>query len=95
MKKGDRIFVRIDYRNEDNAFGPTDFEDPITYLERVAFERYFVGGGFENEKGGMIIFEARNFEEAKRIADNDPLIQKGLYTYKLYEWKVAIVSEKI
>lgn len=95
VKKGDKLFIRIDYRNEENEFGPTDFEDHIDYLKSVASERYFIGGGFKNEKGGMIVFKAKDFEEAKRIADNDPLIKKDLYTYKLYEWELVIVSEKI
>ncbi|ANQ54682.1 hypothetical protein Y592_08735 [Thermosipho sp. 1070] len=29
MKKGDRLFVRIDYRIKDIKFGPTDFEDHL------------------------------------------------------------------
>lgn len=95
MEKGDKLFIRIDYRNEKNDFGPTDFEDHINYLKGVASERFFIGGGFQKEKGGMIVFEAKDFVEAKRIADNDPLIKKDLYTYKLYEWELVIISEKI
>jgi len=93
MKKGDKLFVRIDYRNEKNEFGPTDFEDHINYVKGVASERFFIGGGFQKEKGGMSVFEARDIYEARRIADNDPIIKKNLYNYKLYEWDLVIVSD--
>ncbi len=95
MKKGDKLFVRIDYRNDKKDFESSDFEDHIEYLEGVAKERTFLGGGFEKENGGMIIFKAKNIEEAKNIANNDPLIKRELYTYKLYEWNLAIISGEI
>lgn len=93
LKKGDKLFVRIDYRIEETDFGPNDFEDHIEYLTQISIERKFIGGGFANAKGGMITFEADSFEEAKKICDNDPLILKGLFRYELFQWDLAIVSE--
>ncbi len=93
MKKGDKLFIRIDYRNEDKKFEPNDFEKHIEYLEGVALERCFLGGGFEKEKGGMIIFKAKDIKEARKIVDNDPIIRKKLYNYKIYEWNLKIVSK--
>ncbi|RAK11235.1 YCII-related domain-containing protein [Halanaerobium saccharolyticum] len=61
-------------------------------MEKVAEERCFVGGGFVDELGGMIIFEAKDLEEAKKIADNDPLMKRNLYTYELFEWEVSVLS---
>lgn len=95
MKKGDKLFVRIDYRNNDEEFGTKDFEDHIDYLKEVAVERFFIGGGFEKEKGGMIIFKANNLAEAEEIAKNDPIIKRGLYTYKIYEWSLVLLSDEI
>ena len=94
MKKGDRLFVRIDHRIPENKFEPNDFEGHVKYLQGVAAERFFVGGGFVNSLGGMILFKAKDFEEAKEICDNDPLILKSLYTYDLHEWDLVIVSDK-
>lgn len=94
MKKGDKLFVRIDYRNKDKEFRSNDFEEHINYLKEVAKERYFIGGGFENEKGGMVIFKANDIKEAKKIAENDPIIKKGLYTCKIYEWNLLLLSEQ-
>lgn len=94
MKKGDKLFVRIDHRITGNEFGPNDFEDHVNYLQVVAAERFFVGGGFVNDVGGMIVFKAKDLDEATELADNDPLIQKNLYTYDLHEWDLVIVSDK-
>ncbi|TDO73407.1 YCII-related domain-containing protein [Halanaerobium saccharolyticum] len=95
LAKGDKLFVRIDYRENNKEFTTNDFEKHFNYLKKVAGERYFIGGGFENEKGGMIVFKANNLKEAKEIAENDPLIKKSLYTYKIYEWNLLLLSEQI
>ncbi|AZR73454.1 hypothetical protein BBF96_08700 [Anoxybacter fermentans] len=95
MKKGDKLFVRIDYRIEGTEFGPTDFDDHINYIKDIASERYCIGGGFCNKDGGMIIFEAKNLEEAKQIADNDPLMKRNLYKYELFEWDLVVLSKEI
>lgn len=93
MKKGDKLFVRIDHRIDGNEFGPTDFDDHVKYLKGVASERYFAGGGFANKVGGMITYKAKDLDEAKEVADNDPLIKRNLYTYELFEWDLVIVSK--
>ncbi|WP_113671604.1 YciI family protein [Vallitalea guaymasensis] len=93
MKKDDRLFVRYDKKIPDAQVNKTDFNDHIKYLENVARERYFAGGGFEDRAGGMIVYEAENLEDAKEVADNDLLIKRGLYTYDLYQWKLVIVSD--
>ncbi|MTI65489.1 MAG: hypothetical protein FH753_02700 [Firmicutes bacterium] len=92
MGKG-KLFIRMDKRIEKNKFGANDFDDHIKYLKNIATKRYFMGGGFTNKIGGMIIYEAKNLKEAKEIADNDPLIKRDLYTYELIEWDLVITSE--
>lgn len=94
MKKGDKLFVRIDYRVDGTEFGLTDFDDHIKYLKNVAAERYFIGGGFANRNGGMIAFKAKDLNEAKKIADNDPIMKRNLYTYELNEWDLVILSDE-
>jgi uncharacterized protein len=37
---------------------------------------------------GLIIIRAKTFEEAKSIADNDPMTIAGVRTYKLYQWSL-------
>lgn len=94
MRKGDKLFARIDYKVEGTKTSPDDFNDHIKYLTRVASERYFVGGGFSNTVGGMIIYEAKDLPEAKEVASNDPLIKRNLYRYELFEWDLVIVSNE-
>lgn len=95
MKKGDKLFVRIDYRIEGTQLAPHDFDDHIKYLSNIASERYFIGGGFSNKSGGMILFKAENLDKAKKVAENDPLIKRGLYTYELNEWDLVLLSDKL
>lgn len=95
MKKGDKLFVRVDYKISEGKTSSKDFNDHIEYLSGVASERYFVGGGFSNKPGGMMIFKAKDIEEAKEIVDKDPMIKRKLYKYELFEWDLAIVSGKM
>lgn len=85
----------MDYKNPDRESTPKDFEDHAQYLKIIADERYFVGGGFNNTVGGMIIFEAANIDEAKEIAERDPLIKRNFYRYELYEWDLLILSDHL
>ncbi|QTA37910.1 hypothetical protein JYK00_09360 [Thermosipho ferrireducens] len=95
MKKGDKLYVRVDYKVEGNNLSQNDLEDHYKYLKEIAAKRYLVGGGFLDRNGGMVLFEARNLKEAIEIADNDPLIERKFYTYELFEWKLTILSEEI
>lgn len=95
MKKGDKLFVRTDYKVQGAKVGAGDFNDHIKYLKGIAANRYFVGGGFLNRDGGMIIFKAKDLEEAKEISDNDPIIKRGFYSYELNEWELVIIADKI
>jgi len=94
MKKNDKLYVRIDYKNKEMGKNAIIFNEHIKYLRKIADERYFVGGGFSNEDGGMIMFKAKDYFEAKEIADNDPIIKSKNYYYKLYEWDLLILSSK-
>ena len=49
MKKGSKLYVRIDYRVEEKNFTDQDFQDHLAYAENVAGERYFIGGGFQTQ----------------------------------------------
>ncbi len=93
MNAGDKLYVRMDYRVEGKVTTPQDYQDHLTYLKGVAEERYFMGGGFSNAKGGMILFKAKDMEEAQKIAQKDPIIERGLYRVEIYEWELLILSE--
>jgi hypothetical protein len=44
--------------------------------------------GQEFASHGMFVIRANSFEEAKAIADEDPLHKMGLRTYTLHKWRV-------
>ncbi len=46
-------------------------------------------GPFIDYKGGMIIIQAKSYEEAKEIAERDPFIQAGVETYELRTWELS------
>lgn len=89
------LYVRIDYKIGEKDLTNQEFQDHLTYVENVAKERYLIGGGFSNTNGGMILFEAGNFEEAQKIAQNDPIIKKGFYRCDIFEWDLVILSKDI
>ena len=43
-------------------------------------------GGFTDKSGGAYVFMADNFNEAKAIADTDPVFTSGSSTLTLREW---------
>lgn len=92
MQKGDKLFVRIDYKNDAAKVSSKDFQDHLDYLKGVAAERYFIGGGFNNASGGMLLFKAKSLEEAKMIAEKDPIIKRRFFRAEVYEWELLILS---
>jgi len=83
----------MDYRVGEEDMTHLDIQDHLAYVEKVAGERFFLGGGFSNIDGGMCLFEAKDFEDAQSFARNDPIIGKGFYRCDIYEWDLAVLSE--
>jgi len=93
MKKRNKLYVRIDSRNEEKCATNQDFEDHMLFVNALANERYFVGGDFSGVDGGMILLEAKSINEARTILQADPIIERGLYTFDLYEWNLVVMSK--
>lgn len=93
LMKGNRWYVRVDYRVGEREANAQEFQAHLAYVQEVAKQRYFAGGGFTNTPGGMCLFEATNIEEARQVAQGDPIIQSGLYRCDVFEWQVLVVSE--
>lgn len=93
IKEGEVLYIRTDLRVEGTStVNKQDYDDHISYLREIAKERYFLGGGYVDDPGGMIIFEAISETEAQSICDKDPLISRGFYTYRLQPWEIIIQS---
>ena len=47
-------------------------------------------GYWAGRNGGMMLFDAVDKAEARRIVEQDPLILNGCVDYELYEWRVVV-----
>ena len=48
-----------------------------------------MGGRFVDAKGALIIWRVESVEEARSIAQRDPLVAENLVTYDIREWPPA------
>ncbi len=62
--------------------------DHLAYIDRLYKEnKVLMAGPFTDGKGGMVIYRADSWEEAKRLAEADPVVAQGARTLELREWK--------
>jgi len=54
--------------------------------------KIFARGRFTEGKGGLVIYIAESFEEAKKLAESDPLVASGARSLELYEWEMKVAS---
>ena len=58
------------------------------YLQKYIEEgKIFAKGPFADHSGGLIIYKTESLEEAKEIAENDPVIIHNSRKLTLKEWK--------
>ena len=84
LKEGSVLYARIDYKIGDRQETEQDAMDSMEYLQKIAAERYLAAGVFGNMElgtmdGAMVLFEAKDLAEAQKIANDDPIIQRGYY----------------
>lgn len=48
--------------------------------------KVYNAGPFTDGRGGMVIYEAASYEEAKAMAEADPVIKEKVRTLELREW---------
>ena len=84
-------FVKIEKGIVDKKTFDQHISAHIEYIQSLnlcghqAKTGYWADGG-----GGMLIFEAKNMQEAQEIVNNDPLIKNNCVTYELHEWKIVV-----
>ena len=98
LKEGSVLYARIDYKIGDRQETEQDAMDSMEYLQKIAAERYLAAGVFGNMElgtmdGAMVLFEAKDLAEAQKIANDDPIIQRGYYRCDVYQWNVMLLSE--
>jgi uncharacterized protein YciI len=63
----------------------------LDYLHQRRKEgRIFASGRFAGNEGGLVIYTAESFDEAKKIAESDPFVLSGARALELYEWEMKV-----
>lgn len=76
------LFMKDESKNEEVL------PEHIAYLDKLDQQGHILARGpFTDRSGGLVIYKATSFEEAKKLAENDPHVLKGVRTLKLKEWK--------
>lgn len=65
------------------------------YFQRLGAEGgCLMAGPFKDQTtdlgGGCYVFSAETEESAKKMADEDPLVIEGLYSYNVFEWMKVV-----
>jgi len=61
------------------------------YLQKYIDEgKIFAKGPFTDHSGGLIIYNTDSFEEAKKLAENDPVVLEQSRKLTLKEWRSNI-----
>lgn len=59
----------------------------LDYIDKLHQEgKVLMAGPFTDKQGGMVIYKAGSFEEAKVLAEADPAVTEGARTLDLREW---------
>lgn len=95
MNEQSVLYVRTDYKLDEREVTEEEAMASMEYLQQLASERYLLAGVFGNMEteeidGAMILFEAKNLEEAQKISDADPIIKGGFYRYELKCWNLMV-----
>lgn len=76
-------------RMEDPQLSKKLRPDHLKYLEQLEEQgKILARGPFVDGTGGLVIYIAKDFDEAKQLAENDPLIVEKARSLSLHEWKM-------
>jgi uncharacterized protein YciI len=63
-------------------------------VEKEKEGKIFARGRFTEGKGGLVIYIAETFEQAKKLAESDPLFTSGARSLDLYEWDMKVAPNQ-
>lgn len=62
----------------------------VEYLRKLDRDgRLVMCGPFTDFKGGMVIIQAKNLDEARSIANQDPFVIGGVRTFEIRTWELS------
>ncbi len=63
----------------------------LEYLQKCADAgKLYAKGPFADGSGGMVIYIADSYDEAKSLAENDPYVIEKVRKLDLREWKMSL-----
>ncbi|MDW7675383.1 MAG: YciI family protein [Bacillota bacterium] len=63
------------------------------YLQKYIDEgKIFAKGPFTDHSGGLIIYKAESYQEAKELAEKDPVVIEKSRRLTLKEWKSTLLD---
>lgn len=82
------LFVRINYKN--GKIDKVLQSNTKVNNGNINSNKYLIGGGVYNRKGGIVVFTAKNLEEVKEVTKDKPLLKDVSFTYN-----VAVIPKGI
>lgn len=62
----------------------------LAYLRELKQRGHLVlSGPFGDRTGGIVLIQAETDEDARAIAQADPLVSSGVDAYELHEWQIT------
>jgi len=59
----------------------------LEYVNELYKEgKVFMAGPFTDKEAGLVIYKAESLEEARKLAEADPVVVEGARTLELREW---------
>ncbi len=59
------------------------------------YSGYLIDSNRNPGGGGLLIFNAKSYQEAEKIIKNDPMVSSGLVEWDLHEWSLIAGNELI
>lgn len=85
------LFVKIEQGIVDKPTFDQHVPAHVDYVKDLIKKGHNAKSGYWGDLGGgMLLFEADNWEQAQQIVENDPLIKNGCVTYELHEWRIVV-----
>jgi uncharacterized protein len=84
-------FLKMKDAQKNEAYRPQHME---FLVEKEKEGKIFARGRFTEGKGGLVVYIADSFEEAKKLAESDPLIVSGARFLELYEWEMKVAPNQ-
>tara|TARA_Y100001970_G_C14256467_1_gene875858 strand:- start:7950 stop:8246 length:297 start_codon:yes stop_codon:yes gene_type:complete len=84
--------IKNKFLKSSNPFKKDIINQHISWVKSLKSSGYQIESGFliDSEKnpgaGGLLIFEASNFNEARLLVEQDPMIKNKLVTWTIHEW---------